>query len=34
MQAFALAPYPDAQQKDPRHILLGALLRGVGELNP
>lgn len=34
MQVFALAPHPDAQQKDPSHIRLGSLLRRIGDLNP
>ena len=34
MQAFARAPHPDAQQKDPSHIRLGFLLRRIGDLNP
>lgn len=34
MQAFARAPHPDAQQKDPSHIRLGSLLRRIGDLNP
>lgn len=34
MQAFALAPHPDVQQKDPNHIWLGSLLRRIGDLNP
>ena len=34
MQAFALVPHPDVQQKGPNQIWLGPLVRRIGDLNP